>query len=1145
MQARCRLLVMLGGFLVSGGEVVADAGLPVADYAQQIAPILTKYCGGCHQADDAAGDFALDRFQDLMKGGKSGTAIVPGSAKASRLLRLVNGDAEPRMPPKDNPRPTADEIALLAHWIDAGAPGPQGALPPPTLHVPKIAVHGPVVPVVNALATSPDGVWLAAAHDGYVTLKSLVKESETQRWEHQGNVNSIAFSRDSKLLVAAAGEPGLVGNVRIWEITTRKLVREIQGHRDSIYSAQLSPNGQILATAGYDRSIKLWDAQTGKELRTLKGHNGAVFELSFRNDGLVLASASADRTVKLWDVATGQRLDTLNQATKELYTVVFSPDGSRVAAGGVDNRIRVWQVSETAREGTNRLLFAVFAHDAAILRLSYSPDSQTLVSSGEDRAVKIWNAREMTLRRKVATQSDWAPAVNVSPDGNHLFVGRLDGTLGSYPLQQPQQSGTAQMVPLPETDWSGTKVATTPTDQLPLIDEVEPNDARTQATTLTIPGRARGVIDQAADDATDRDLFRIQAKKGEQWIVETKAARAKSKLDSHLAIWDANGQPVPRLWLRAVRDSEVTFRGINSEQLNCRLVNWEEMELNEYLYINGEVTKLFRKPQGPDSGFLFYPGAGQRYTYFDTSARSHALGEPAFIVVPYAVGSDLPDNGLPVFPLFYENDDDPRRELGDDSRISFTAPADGEYLVQVSDIRQLAGKDFHYELIVRRPQPNFQVTLAGANPVVNAGSGKELTFTAKRFDNFQGPIRIEIQGLPPGFRISSPITIEAGQREAKATLHAHLFAPPPTESNWAQSSVTATAEIGGEKVQQSVNSLGTVKLSAQPKVTVHLRPPTHEDPPTYSPAVKSVWETLRPAILKSTNGTKLSLQTEQSVLASDANPDSEMYTVVTHIDEVPLRAIRLDALGHATLPSGAPGRAGTNGNFVINDFRVTAISLADPSKSKALKFATVKADYFQAGHEPKNMVDDDPKTGWAVATSEAEKWQVKKNGEDPAHWAEFTLDEPLTFPGGTMLVIHIDQSSGNRQHNLGHFKLSTLVDRVDVEQLRFPEIPEVVIAPGTMTKARLMVQRKDFNARIRFNVNNLPHGVIVEDIGLNGVLLPEKQTERTIYLRAEAWVPETERLFHAVATVEGNQVSLPMRLRVRNPTGVSPTNQSP
>ena len=99
--------------------------------------------------------------------------------------------------------------------------------------------------------------------------------------------------------------------------------------------------------------------------------------------------------------------------------------------------------------------------------------------------------------------------------------------------------------------------------------------------------------------------------------------------------------------------------------------------------------------------------------------------------------------------------------------------------------------------------------------------------------------------------------------------------------------------------------------------------------------------------------------------------------------------------------------------------------------------------------------------------------------------------------------------------------------------LHFPAIPEVVIDAGTTAQCELRVERNGFENRVQFDVNNLPHGVIVEDIGLNGVLIPEGQTERTIFLRAESWVPETERLFHAVAKVEGNQVSFPMRLRVR------------
>ena len=64
----------------------------------------------------------------------------------------------------------------------------------------------------------------------------------------------------------------------------------------------------------------------------------------------------------------------------------------------------------------------------------------------------------------------------------------------------------------------------------------------------------------------------------------------------------------------------------------------------------------------------------------------------------------------------------------------------------------------------------------------------------------------------------------------------------------------------------------------------------------------------------------------------------------------------------------------------------------------------------------------------------------------------------------------------------------------------------------------MRVERNGFKDRVQFDVDNLPHGVIVDNIGLNGVLIPEGQTERQIFLKAAPWVPETSRPFHAVAS---------------------------
>ena len=101
-------------------------------------------------------------------------------------------------------------------------------------------------------------------------------------------------------------------------------------------------------------------------------------------------------------------------------------------------------------------------------------------------------------------------------------------------------------------------------------------------------------------------------------------------------------------------------------------------------------------------------------------------------------------------------------------------------------------------------------------------------------------------------------------------------------------------------------------------------------------------------------------------------------------------------------------------------------------------------------------------------------------------------------------------------------------------ELEPPVIPEVVLAPGSTTTCKLSIERRNFTGGVQFDVNDLPHGVIVDNIGLNGILIPAGQDQQTVFLTAASWVPETDRLFFAVTQGIGGQASLPVWLRIRN-----------
>jgi hypothetical protein len=469
----------------------------------------------------------------------------------------------------------------------------------------------------------------------------------------------------------------------------------------------------------------------------------------------------------------------------------------------------------------------------------------------------------------------------------------------------------------------------------PELVEVEPNDSLAQAMQIPVPcvvdGRIWSPKQTSSDDV---DLFQFEARLSQTLVIETDAARRRSPIDTKIEILYPDGKPVERILLQAVRDSHVTFRPIDSVTDDLRVENWQEMELNQFMYLQGEVCKIFRMPQGPDSGFQFYSIGGKRRDYFGTSGVAHSLDEPAYIVQPREGSAKLEPNGLPVFTLYYANDDDSDRKLGTDSQLLFKPPADGKYLVKVTDTRGHSGQRFAYRLIIREATPDFKVTLSGANPVVNTGSGKEFSISADRIDGFDEDISVAITGLPTGFNISTPIVIQAGHLEAKGTINAAVDAAKPNETNAATTKVTASTMINGRSSVKEVNNLGKIQLGEKPKLFVSL----------------------------------------------------------------------------------------------------------EPYDEKATNF-------------------------------------VERAISDP----------PL----------------------------------------------EITVVPGQSIPAWLRVKRNGHDELITFSVEGLPHGVIVDNIGLNGVLIPKGEDARQIFLTTAKWVPDVDRFCFAKAAQAENQTSLPVLLHVR------------
>ncbi len=800
------------------------------EYGRDIAPILRTYCAGCHGHDEPESGLNLDSYEGLVAGGEHGRVLVPGSSDESRLMQALYGKGELTMPPEDEPRPDENQIKILADWIDAGALGPAEKVEPQPA-TGRYSVSSKAQQPVTAIEYSPDGRWLAIARNRVVELKDTATGAVVRVLPtHPGKVHMLRFRRDRSTLFAASGIAGRSGTTLEWCLAAAHAPARYEAHSDILYAAVPSPDGRRLATAGYDRRIVLWDTNTGQIERTMDGHHGAIFDLAFSSTGKVLASASADSTVKLWNVDTGERLDTLSQPTQEQYCVVLTPDDRTIIAAGADHRIRAWRLESTDAPRVNPILQSRFAHDGTIVALRISADGHLLASTADNHEVKLWDPRDLALQHHYPLQPDIPAAIAIAPGKPELAVGRMDGSWELYPIPEVH----ALEPPTAVTSFPSSEMES---ESLHALEEHEPNNQPAEAEKIELPARVAGMVRAESSESPDPDCFRFACASGERWVLEVDARRSGSKLDSRLEVVTADGAPVPQVVLQAVRDTYFTFRGKNSDQSDdFRLFNSDELRLNEFLFANGEVVKLYYYPRGPDSGFMVHPGFDKRHTFFGTTALSHAMGEPCYVVLPFAPGTALAPTGLPSFEIPFENDDDPLRQFGSDSRLAFVAPTDGDYVVRVSDVRGFSGGDFTYHLTVRRPHPDFGVVLQESNVEVSPGTARKFELRADRRDGFDGEIQIAVENVPEGFLVSSPLSIEAGQLRAWGAIYASTDATLPPED--ASLKLTATAQVNGHTVTKEIGTIGPLRLGAPPKMRAILTAHGEDLPSAEVPATE-------------------------------------------------------------------------------------------------------------------------------------------------------------------------------------------------------------------------------------------------------------------------------------------------------------------
>jgi WD40 repeat protein len=308
---------------------------------------------------------------------------------------------------------------------------------------------------VSFIAFSPNRKLVATTHGTNLGMLQKPSPGQTVLWDAQtgkrvkaivalqDGVRSVTFSTDGKTLAVLEG-PGII---RLIAVPEGREVHKFQlnDEKRGYYSVAFFPNGEqlavgIAANIGLPGSeVHVLDIASGKTLRILDGHRASVTSVAVSPDGKLLASGAMDGTARIWDSSSGKSLATLkfpwpkmaDLTDKEreegfdealfhwVQSVTFSSDGRTLVAAAIGDfedpkvagKVGFWEVSTTPPRGS------FIDVDPHVQQAVLSPAGKVLMTAGRG-STWLWDAATSKPIKRV-----WAGSpIAFSPDGTTIAV---------------------------------------------------------------------------------------------------------------------------------------------------------------------------------------------------------------------------------------------------------------------------------------------------------------------------------------------------------------------------------------------------------------------------------------------------------------------------------------------------------------------------------------------------------------------------------------------------------------------------------------------------------------------------------------------------------------------------------------------------
>lgn len=300
---------------------------------------------------------------------------------------------------------------------------------------------------VLALAVSPTGYRVLTTGWGNVVREqNLETGAEIRRFEHPGPVTCLAYSPDSRFILAGVGTgPGNEGHtVHLWDLEQRTEVWRGRGHTLPVRSVAFSSSeGRKVISAGDDRTIRLWDLETGKQTGCLDGHQTAIVGAAFTPEQLVVSAGGP--SVIVWDPETEGEVHRVVASTREVAQFVVAFPGNKVFVA--DRRaapiavLKLLPRSQLVKD-TPEPVGEVRRYEnrtEEVRHLAVSSSGRTLLAACRDGLVHLYKVRTGQELRRLKGHTGPVTAVAFCPADNRAVSGGQDGTARLWNLETGEE----------------------------------------------------------------------------------------------------------------------------------------------------------------------------------------------------------------------------------------------------------------------------------------------------------------------------------------------------------------------------------------------------------------------------------------------------------------------------------------------------------------------------------------------------------------------------------------------------------------------------------------------------------------------------------------------------------------------------------